>query len=53
MKSVSKKREERTTEELVKGFNEMVGRFDGFWTGLSLSEREKFKKYLHNMRPPE
>ena len=53
MKSVSKKREERSTEELIKGFNEMAGRFDGFWTGLSLAERERFKKYLYDMRPPE
>ena len=53
MKTVSKKRDERTTEELVKEFHEMAGRFDGFWTGLSLSEREKFKKYLYDMRPPE
>jgi hypothetical protein len=53
MKAVSKKREERTTEELVKKFNDMAGRFDSFWSGLSLSEREKFKEYLSQMRPPE
>lgn len=53
MKAVSKKRKERTTEELVKEFNDMAGRFDAFWSGLSLSEREKFKEYLSQMRPPE
>jgi hypothetical protein len=53
MKRVSKKREERTTEELVKGFHEMAGRFDEFWTGLSINERERFKEYLSEMRPPE
>ena len=53
MKKVSKKREERTTEELVKGFNEMAGRFDEFWSGLSLNEREKFREYLASMRLPE
>jgi hypothetical protein len=53
MKTVSKKREERTTEELVKGFHEMAGRFDEFWSGLSLNEREKFREYLSSMRLPE
>lgn len=53
MKKVSKKREERTTEELVKEFHEMAGRFDEFWSGLSISEREKFKEYLAEMRLPE
>lgn len=53
MKAVTKKREERTTEELVKEFHEMAGRFDQFWTGLSLNERERFKGYLSSMRPPE
>ena len=53
MKAVSKKREERSTEELIKEFNEMAGRFDAFWSGLSLSERERFKDYLSSMRPPE
>ena len=53
MKTVSKKRDERTTEELVKEFHEMAGRFDAFWTGLSLNERERFKEYLYEMRPPE
>jgi hypothetical protein len=53
MKSVSKKKEERTMEELIKGFHKMAGRFDAFWTGLSLNERERFKEYLSSMRPPE
>lgn len=53
MKTVSKKREERTTEELVKEFHEMAGRFDEFWTGLSINERERFKDYLASMRLPE
>jgi hypothetical protein len=53
MKSVSKKKEERTTEEIVKGFHEMAGRFDEFWTGLSINERERFKEYLAEMRLPE
>lgn len=53
MKGISRKREERTTEELIKEFNEMAGRFDAFWTGLSLNERGKFKEYLASMRPPE
>lgn len=53
MKSISKKREERTTEELVKEFHQMAGRFDEFWTTLSINERERFKDYLSEMRPPE
>jgi len=53
MKSVSKKKEERTTEEIVKEFHEMAGRFDEFWSGLSINERERFKEYLSEMRPPE
>jgi hypothetical protein len=53
MKMVSKKREERTTEELVKEFNAMAGRFDAFWCGLSLSERGRFKEYLSQMRATE
>jgi hypothetical protein len=53
MKSVSKKKEERTTEEIVKQFHEMAGRFDEFWSGLSINERERFKEYLSDMRPPE
>ena len=53
MKSVSKKRDERTTEELIKQFHDMPGQFDLFWTGLSLNERERFKEYLNEMRPPE
>jgi hypothetical protein len=53
MKKVSKRREERTTEELVKEFHEMAGRFDEFWTGLSINEREKFRDYLASMRLPE
>jgi hypothetical protein len=52
MKSVSKKKEERTTEEIVKEFHEMAGRFDEFWSGLSINERERFKEYLSEMRPP-
>lgn len=53
MKKVSKRREERTTEELVKEFHDMAGRFDEFWTGLSINERERFKDYLASMRLPE
>jgi hypothetical protein len=52
MKTVSKKKEERTTEEIVKQFHEMAGRFDEFWSGLSVSEREKFKSHLAELRPP-
>lgn len=50
MKSVDKKREERSTEELIKEFKGNGGKFDSFWAGLSLNEREKFKKYLSSMR---
>lgn len=53
MKTISRKREERTTGELVKEFKEAGGRFDSFWSGLSLSERGKFREYLSQMRPPE
>jgi hypothetical protein len=53
MKRVSKKREERTTEELIKEFKGNGGKFGPFWTGLSINERERFKEYLSDMRPPE
>lgn len=53
MKGVAKKREERSTEELIKEFKGNGGKFDSFWTGLSLNERERFKGYLSSMRPPE
>jgi hypothetical protein len=50
MKKIGIKRKERTTEELIKSFKEMAGDFDKLWTGFSLKEREKFKKYLASMR---
>lgn len=53
MKAVTKKREERSTEELIKEFKGNGGKFGPFWSGLSLNERERFKGYLSSMRPPE
>jgi hypothetical protein len=53
MKAVTKKRQERSTEELAKEFKGSGGKFSSFWSGLSLTERERFKGYLSSMRPPE
>ena len=50
MKRIERKKEERTTEEIVKEFQGMGGRFTEFWAGLSLSEREKFNGYIGGLK---
>lgn len=53
MKRIERKKEERSTEEIVKEFQGMGGRFAEFWSRLSLSEREKFNGYIEGLKKRE
>jgi len=47
MKRIEKRKKEKSEKELIEEFNEMAGRFDEFWTKLSLPERKKFTNWIY------